>query len=111
MAIGQRTAKKLSQSGLTSSHIAQVTGAADTITQVTTVFLANNNTTTTRYVALAAHGSAAGNVLFPNIELAAKAGVAITVPVVLAAGEILYAKQDTGTDVTMTAYGIEEALT
>jgi hypothetical protein len=35
----------------------------------------------------------------------------ITVPVVLAAGEILYAKQDTGTDVTMTAYGIEEALT
>lgn len=110
MAIGDRTPKKLSQGSLSSSLAAQVTGAADTRTQVTKLWLTNTNTTTTRYVQLTAFGTATANQLANNIELAAKASVLIDNAVVLAAGEILYAKQDTGTDVVMTTFGIEEAL-
>ena len=110
MAIGTRTAKKLSQGALSSSLAAQVTGAADTLTQVTGIWLANTNTTTTRYVTLTAYGTAAGNTIVFKLELAANASVIINDPIVLAAAEALYAKQDTGTDVIMTTQGIEEAL-
>jgi len=110
MAVGSRVSKKLSQSALTSSLVAQVTGAADQLTQVTGIWLANNNTTTTRYVTLSAYGTAAANIISTKIELPANGTVIINDPIILTAGQILYAKQDTGTDVTMTTFGIEEAL-
>lgn len=109
MAKGDRTAKKLSQNALTSSLVAQVTGATDKRTQVTKIWLTNTDTST-RYVQLTAFGTGAGNQLASNIELTSKATVLIDNAVVLEVGEILYAKQNTGTDVTMTTFGIEEAL-
>lgn len=110
MAIGDRTAKKLSQGALSSSLVGQVTGAESTRTQVTHVILANTNTTTTRYVKITAYGTATANTLYQNIELAANASVVIGLPIVLAAGEIMYAMQDTGVDVVMTTMGVEEAV-
>jgi capsid protein len=110
MAVGDRSAKKLSQSALTSSLAAQVTGAVSKRTQITKLWITNTNTTTTRYVQLAAFGTATANQLANNIELAAKATILIENAVVLEAGEILYAKQDTGTDVVITTFGIEEAV-
>lgn len=110
MAVGDRTPKNFSQGTLTSSLAAQVTGAADTRSQVTEIWLTNTNTTTTRYVQLSVFGTATANQLANNIELAPKAGIKIESRIVLTAGQILYAKQDTGTDVAMTTFGIEEAL-
>ena len=111
MAVGARTAKKLSQGALSSTLAAQVTGAADTLTQVTGIYLANTNTTTTRYVTLTAYGTATANTLVFKMELTANASVIINDPIILTAAQVLYAKQDTGTDVVMTTFGIEEALT
>lgn len=104
-----RTAKKLIQSALSTVISTMATGVAGGRTQVTQIFLANNGTAT-RYVTLYAHGTVAANVLLPKIEIYPESGKILdNLKIVLAAGETLSAKQDTGTDVILTAYGVEEA--
>lgn len=101
-------AKKLFQGALSNALQARYTAPASTQGQVTEIWLANNNTTTARTIQVAAHGSAAANMLIYEMSLAANESKIINAHIVLEAAEALYAKQDTGTDVTMTAYGTEE---
>jgi hypothetical protein len=109
MAIGDRTAKKLSQAVLTSTIAAQVTCAASTRTQVTSMRFANTGASI-RYITVRAHGNATANTVIQRLQLDPYASAVDDNPIVLNAGEIVYALQDTGTDVVMTVYGIEEAL-
>jgi hypothetical protein len=110
MAVGDRTPKKLGQSALNTTAVTVYTGQTNYRTQVTQLFIANTNTTTTRYVKVMAYGTAAGNVLIQNIELPAKGSVVIDSKIVLLVNETLSALQDTGTDVTFTAFGVEEQI-
>lgn len=110
MSIGDRTPKKLAQSALGITAVTYYTGIANNRTQVTQIFLANTNTTTTRYVTLYVFGVAVGNVIAQKIEIPANGSVIIDSKIVMLATETLSAKQDTGTDVTMTLFGIEEQI-
>jgi len=103
-----RSAKKLAQSALGTEAAAVYTSPANTVTQVTEIWLANTNTTTARKVAIYAHGTAAGNTLIPELEIPAKGTKIVNAKIVLAAAEVFSAKQDTGTDVIITAYGVQE---
>jgi hypothetical protein len=104
-----RRGKKLAQTALSSAVTARYTSPANTATQVTEIYLTNTNTTTARKAGLYAHGTAGTNVLIPEIEIAANgAEVLSNLKIWLEAGEVLAAKQDDGTDVIMTAYGIQE---
>ena len=110
MAIGDRTPKKLAQSALTTTAATYYTGVTSYRTQLTQIFLANTNTTTTRYVTLYAYGTAAANTIAMKIELAANGSTIIDSKIVLLASETFSAKQDTGTDVTITLFGVEEQI-
>jgi hypothetical protein len=104
------TAKKLCQSALSNSTTTMYTAPALTTTQVTEIWLANTNTTTTRKVTLYAHGTGTANVLLPAVAIPANGFISVSdAKIVLAAAQTISAKQDTGTDVTLTAYGVEEA--
>ena len=106
-----RSAKKLVQSALSTSASAKYTSPANTKTQVTEIWLANTNTTTARKVTLYAHGVAAGNTILQDLEITAKGTVILdNCKIVLEATEVLAAKQDAGTDVILTAYGIQEVV-
>lgn len=111
MAIGDRTPKKLGQSALNTTAVSVVTNqSASYRVQVTQLFITNTNTTTQRTVTLYAHGTATSNTLSQEIVLPAKASVIIDTKIVLIGTETVSAKQDTGTDVIITAYGIEEQI-
>jgi len=103
-----RTPKKLSQSALSSSATAYYTTPSFTETQITEIWLKNNNITTTRTVTVYAHGLTDSNILF-TLSISANGSALISNSrIVLATTEVLGAKIDTGTDVIMTTYGIEE---
>lgn len=107
-----RTPKKLAQTALNTSSTAVYTTPASTKTQVTEIYLANTNTTTARTVTLYAHGTADANRIVVAYEIAAKGTVILEdKKILLSATEVLAAKQDTGTDVILTAYGVEEVTT
>ena len=104
-----RSAKKLAQTALSTTMAARYTSPAGTVTQVTEIWLTNTNTTTVRTVTLRAHGTAAGNTLADRIEIPARDTAIIDgCKIVLEAGDVLAASQDAGTDVILTAYGIQE---
>lgn len=105
------TLKKMYQGTLSTSVIAKYTCPADTQAQVVDILLVNQNATTVRKVSVYAHGTASINIIYNNIEIPAADGVSIGVNrIILEAGEVLAFKQDVGTDVVATIYGIEEAL-
>lgn len=106
-----RTPKKLAQAALTTSMAAVYTAPANTTTQITEIWIANTNTTTARKISLATHGTATANTLVPEQEIAAKGYAAFSdTKIVLAAGEVIAGKVDTGSNETIiTLYGIEEA--
>jgi len=111
MAVGDVTPKRLAQVALSTTATARYTCPASTIAQITEIWLANTNTTTVRKVSLYAHGTATTNTLIHEIEIPAKGTVIIdNAKIVLTASQVLAAKQDVGTDVILTAYGIEEAV-
>lgn len=97
-------ANHLSQNALSTSITAQVTGASSKTTHVVEIYLANTGSTA-RTVTLYTLGTASTNMLIP-ISIPANGGVILEgKKIILNAGEILYAKQDVGTDITMTTYG------
>ena len=105
-----RTPKKIGQVSLnvSGSVVTIATGAA-VQTQVTELYLCNTGAST-RKVTLFAHGAGitAANMLFKTIELAPEESKILEdKKIILASGDTLRAYQDTGTDVTATAYGIE----
>lgn len=102
------TAKKLAQTALSTSVVARYTVPTATKAYVSEIFLANSGSSE-RTVSIYAHGTAATNLLM-TIIVSANGGVIIEdKKIVLAASEVLAAKQDAGTDITFTVYGIEEA--
>ena len=99
------------QTALSATIAAVYTTPASRRTQITEIWLANNNTTTARRVTLRAHDTAATNTIIPSIEIAANGTQIIDgSKIVLAAGEVFAALQDVGTDVILTAYGVEEVV-
>lgn len=104
------TAKKLGQLSLNTTAVTLVTGVTGGTTEVSSIWLVNTGTTA-RKVTIFAHGTAATNQLM-QISLDANGGSALlqlnNTPIILAAGQTLSLLQDVGTDVTVTAYGIEE---
>ena len=102
---------RLAQTALSATVAAVYTTPASRRTQITEIWLANNNTTTARRVTLRAHGTAVANTIIPSIEIAANGTQIIdSSKIVLAAEQVLAALQDVGTDVILTAYGVEEVV-
>jgi hypothetical protein len=102
-------AKKLAQSALSTSASAIYTAPVLTTGFVAEIWIANTNASTARIVTIYTHGTAAGNTIVPGLSIPASDFRNIgDIKVVLAAGESLAAKQDTGTDVIITIYGVEE---
>ena len=105
------TARRLVQATLGITIVAVYTTPPATRTQITEIWLANNNTTTARRVTLRTHGTAVANTIIPSIEIAANGTQIIdSSKIVLTAGQVLAALQDAGTDVILTAYGVEEVV-
>ena len=105
------TPMRLAQTALSATVAAVYTTPASRRTQITEIWLANTNTTTARRVTLRAHGTAATNNLISSIEIAANGTQIISdSKIVLAAAQVLSAMQDVGTDVILTAYGVEEVV-
>ena len=103
-----RTPKKLAQSALSTTATTYYTVPANAVTQATEIWLVNTNTTTTRTVTIYVHGLTTNNTL--SIVAIPPNGNALysNSRIVLATTEVLGAKQDIGTDVIMTIYGIEQ---
>lgn len=111
MAIGDVIPKKLFQGAISAVATAKYTAPTGYRAQIVEIWADNQNVTTARKLAIFAHGLAATNQLAHNIEIAADQSKLISDnKIILAAGEILGFKQDTGTDVNVTVYGIEEQV-
>jgi hypothetical protein len=102
---------RLAQTALSATVAAVYTTPANCRAQITEIWLANNNTTTARRVTLRAHGTAATNNILTSLEIAANGTQIIdSAKIILTAGQVLAALQDVGTDVILTAYGVEEVV-
>jgi hypothetical protein len=102
-----RTAKKLWQGALSNTLTARYTAPTSTSTQVCQIWLANTGTSS-RTITISTHGTAVTNYIITGEVLGPNESRCIDdLKIVLAASEYLAAKQDTGTDVTMTLYGVE----
>lgn len=111
MAIGDVTPKKLYQGALSTTVTALYTTPANTRVQIVEIWMDNQNTNTDRKVNMYAHGTASTNRLNHNIPITADTGITISDnKIVLSAGEVFAMSQDTGTDVIVTVYGIEEVI-
>jgi hypothetical protein len=103
-----RTAKLLAQGALSSTITAQYTTPASTTAQVTEIYLANTGTTA-RTINIYAGGTYSTNSVIVGLSVNGTASVLIQdTKIVLATTKVLAAKQDTGTDIIMTIFGVEE---
>lgn len=104
------TPRRLCQVVLTTTPATLYTVPASTRTQITEIWLANNSATT-RFVTLRAPANLANSNHLPRLEIVAN-GVQIVSnsKIVLTVAELLVAFQDTGNDVVLTAYGVEEVI-
>ena len=109
--LGDRTPKKLYQGALSTTATAVYTAPTNVRTQITEIWIANTNTTTTRNVTVFAHGLANANTLIPLTPIA-MSGLQMldSTKIVLVPTDTIGFKQDVGADVIVTIYGIEEAL-
>ena len=105
------TNKKLAQSALSSTVSILCSGIADKTVEAHAIYFCNTSTTD-RTVTTYAHGSADANMIM-TLEVESGGFVAIPkdefIVVLGSTSESLYAKQDTGTDITCTVYGLEES--
>jgi hypothetical protein len=108
MAIGDIAKIKMSQGALSATVTAKVTASSGYQYIVKEIWLVNSGTTD-RIVSLYAHGSATANLLATIKVLASDCVILSDCAIVLDAAQVLYMKQDTGTDVTATIYGYTEA--
>lgn len=103
-----RTAKKLIQTALGVTATALYTTPVSTTTQITEMWIANTGSTS-RTVTLYAHGTSSENMILAGLEVSGNGSQLISdAKIVLSETEVLAAKQDVGTDIILTAYGIEE---
>lgn len=111
MAIGDVTLKKLFQGALSTTVTALYTVPANKQAQIVEIWVDNQNTTTDRLIDIHAHGTALTNRLNHKIPVTKDTGITISDnKIILAAGEVIAMKQDVGTDVVVTIYGIEEVI-
>ena len=103
-----RTAKLLAQNALSTTITAQYTTPASTRAQVTEIYLANTGATS-RTINIYANGTYSTNSVIVGLAVNGTASVVIQdTKIVLNAAKVIAAKQDTGTDVIMTIFGVEE---
>lgn len=89
------------------------TDSAIAHTEITSIWAFNSSLTEVRIITMFAHGTGASdsNILTTFPPLAPRTGTLLTVPgspIILPAGDTLRLSQDAGSDVVITAYGIEE---
>ncbi len=103
------TAEKLAQTNLSDTATAIVTSPSGKKTQISSIFLVNTGSVD-RVVSIFAHGTADTNKILDGIVVAANGSTPIgDCKVILPSTEVLAAKQNTGTDIVMTVYGLQEA--
>jgi len=110
MAVGDRIPTELCQSALTASAATYFTNTSTSYrTQITQIFLCNTSASQ-RTVTLYKNGVAAANQLLNSIVLPAYGSTVIDTKLVFTGTQTFSAKQDTGTDVTITAEGVVEQI-
>ncbi|MCQ4363131.1 hypothetical protein KQR54_18705 [Mycobacterium gordonae] len=111
MAVGDRVPTELSApSALSATATAKFTNtSASYRTQILEIWLCNTGATA-RTVSLYKNGTATSNMISNSIALDPGASVVISTHLVLTGTQVLAAKQDTGTDVNIAAYGIVEQI-
>ncbi|WEK53313.1 MAG: hypothetical protein P0Y55_12020 [Candidatus Cohnella colombiensis] len=103
------SAKRLAQSALSATVTARYTAGAGVTAQITEIWLANTGTTD-RIVSLYQGGTATTNMIATGVKVPNGGSVCLgDLKIVVAATQVLAAKQDVGTDITMTLFGVEEA--
>ena len=110
MALGDIIPKELGQSALTASTATYFTNqSASYRTQLLQIFLSNTGSSQ-RVVTLYKNGTGASNQIANSITLPVNGSAIIDTKLVFIGTQTLSAKQDAGTDVTMTLCGIEEQI-
>lgn len=103
-----RSSELLGQVALNTTAVTIVDGAA-VKSEVYNLYLRNTNSSTERTVTLYAHGTTTANEIWKQ-TLAADETILFTkeeLAIIIPFGNQLSGKQDVGTDVIATAYGIE----
>lgn len=103
-----RIAKRLAQTALSATTTAIYTAPASTTAQITEVFIANTGTTA-RTINFTTGGTFSTNSIIIGLQVGGTASVILEdKKIVVPASAILGARQDTGTDIIVTVFGIEE---
>lgn len=111
MAIGDRIPKELiAPSALSNAATTKFTNqSASYRTQLTQIFLCNTSSSQ-RVVTLYKNGTGTTNQIANSITLPANTSTIIDTKLIFTGTQTLAAKQDTGADVNIAAYGIEEQI-
>lgn len=103
-----RYAKRLAQTALSTTTAAVYTVPASTTAQVTEIYFANTGATA-RTVNVTVGGTWSTNSVIVGLAVGGTSSVILQdTKIVGAAASIVAARQDTGTDIIMTLFGIEE---
>ena len=103
-----RYAKRLAQTALSATTTAIYTAPALTTAQVTEIFITNTGTTQ-RTVNITTGGTFSTNSIIIGLAVNGTASVILEdKKIVIAPSQILGAFQNSGTDVVMTVFGVEE---
>lgn len=101
--------KRLAQVALNASVTARYTPTGAVTAQITEIYLVNGSSID-RKVDIHQGGTATSNRIMRNIIVPADGTVILqNLKIVVAPSQNLAARQDTGTDVVMTIYGVEES--
>jgi hypothetical protein len=103
-----RYAKRLAQTALSTTTAAVYTVPASTTAQVTEIYFANTGTTQ-RTINVTVGGTFSTNSVIIGLQVNGTASVIVQdTKIVAAASTIVAARQDSGTDIICTIFGIEE---
>lgn len=113
MAVGDVAPKTLIATALTTSLTTELgSPGADKRWIIEKIFVTNKNTTTARDVTIDHYDGASAFQILGAVSIAANTTQEIAGPIVLDASTVsLRGGQDTGTDVDVLAFGLEEDLT
>lgn len=104
-----RIARRLAQTALSSSIVSVVTSGTASTTQIVEVYITNTGTTS-RNVTFYANGTASTNTVITGLAVAGTSSVILEdKKIILGLSEVFYGKQDAGSDVIVTCYGVEES--
>lgn len=103
-----RYAKRLAQTSLSTTTSSVYTVPSSTTAQVTEIYFANTGTTS-RTVNVTVGGTYSTNSVIVGLQVSGTASVILQdTKIVGAASTIIAARQDSGTDIVMTLFGVEE---